>query len=84
MNLKKKHKHHHAGKSSRSIISVSKVFDLLDLPQGIVFLDAECGDGYFSIEAFLILKKIVFSFKESFLLRKNLVHAKVLRYQLLL
>jgi len=51
----KKHKHHHAGKSSRSIISASKVFDLLNLPQGIVFLDAGCGDGYFSLEASLRL-----------------------------
>ncbi len=51
----KKHKHHHAGKSSRDIISASKVFDLLDLPQGIVFLDAGCGDGYFSLEASLRL-----------------------------
>ena len=40
----KKHKHYLAGKSSRDIISASKVFDLLNLPQGIVFLDAGCGD----------------------------------------
>jgi ubiquinone/menaquinone biosynthesis C-methylase UbiE len=53
----KKHKYHHAGKSSRSIISASKVFDLLNLPQGVVFLDAGCGDGYFSIEASLRLGK---------------------------
>jgi len=50
-----KHKHHHAGKSSRAIISASEVFDLLNLPQGITFLDAGCGDGYFSIEAALKL-----------------------------
>jgi len=56
MNSKKK-KHHHAGKSSRDIISASKVFDLLNLPQNIVFLDAGCGDGYFSIEASLRLGK---------------------------
>jgi len=51
----KRHKHHHAGKSSRSIISASKVFDLLNLPQGITFFDAGCGDGYFSIEIALRL-----------------------------
>ncbi|MCD6489977.1 MAG: class I SAM-dependent methyltransferase [Thermodesulfobacterium sp.] len=53
----KKHKHHHAGKSSRFIISASKVFDLLNLPKDIVFLDAGCGDGYFSLEASLRLGK---------------------------
>jgi len=46
----KKHKHHHAGKSSRDIISASKVFDLLNLPQGIVFLDAGCGGSRYNQE----------------------------------
>ncbi|QER41227.1 hypothetical protein F1847_00180 [Thermodesulfobacterium sp. TA1] len=56
----KKHKHRHAGKPSRDIISASKVFDLLNLPQGIVFLDAGCGDGYFSLEASLRLGREAF------------------------
>jgi len=50
-----KHKHHHAGKSSKHIISSSKIFEVLNLPQGVTFLDAGCGDGYFSIEAALKL-----------------------------
>jgi ubiquinone/menaquinone biosynthesis C-methylase UbiE len=53
--MEKKHKHHHAGKSSRNIISADKVFEVLNLSRGIVFLDAGCGDGYFSIEAALRL-----------------------------
>lgn len=53
--MEKKHKHHHAGKSSRNIISADKVFEVLNLSQGIVFLDAGCGDGYFSVEVALRL-----------------------------
>lgn len=53
--MEKKHKHNHTGKSSRNIISADKVFEVLNLPQGITFLDAGCGDGYFSVEAALRL-----------------------------
>jgi len=53
--MERKHKHHHAGKSSKGIISASQVFDVLNLPGDITFLDAGCGDGYFAIEAALRL-----------------------------
>ncbi len=55
--MEKRHKHHHAGKSSRHVISASKVFDILNLPRKINFLDAGCGDGYFTIEAALRLSE---------------------------
>jgi len=61
----KKHKHHHAGKSSRNIISASKVFNLLDLTQEIIFSGCRLRRWIFLHRGnFKIRKGSVFSLKE--------------------
>jgi ubiquinone/menaquinone biosynthesis C-methylase UbiE len=43
--------HHHAGKSSRFFMEAEPVLDLLGISKGSTFLDAGCGDGFFTIAA---------------------------------
>lgn len=45
----KKHVHH--GKSSRKHLNAEEVLSKIGLSEGDIFLDAGCGDGYFSIAA---------------------------------
>ncbi|MGC9516588.1 MAG: class I SAM-dependent methyltransferase [Methanomicrobiales archaeon] len=47
----KKIKHIHHGKSSRDILDGADVLSRAGLKSGQIFLDAGCGDGYFSILA---------------------------------
>ena len=44
-------KHEHKGRSSRSMLDARKILKDIGLKSGDQFLDAGCGDGYFSIAA---------------------------------
>ena len=44
-------KHEHKGRSSRDMLDAMKILNDIGLKSGDKFLDAGCGDGYFSIAA---------------------------------
>lgn len=49
MNLERRHEH--AGRSSKDLLDAKKVIGKIGLKSGDTFLDAGCGEGYFSIAA---------------------------------
>lgn len=49
-------KHYDAGKTTRDILDAKKVIESLKVQDGIVFVDAGCGDGFISIEASKTIK----------------------------
>ncbi len=55
MNNKFKGKHQHSGRSSRTLLDSGKVIRELGLKKEDIFLDAGCGEGYFSIAVSEIL-----------------------------